>query len=359
MQEENRMNTLAGILVEAKKRGATDVHLTPGTHMLLRVDGKLIRMSKEAVKPSDIDALMKELMSDTRMEQLFETGELEFAYTAEGFYRLRVNVFRQSGTCAIALRLLPLEIPQPESLGIPEAVTDLAGRKKGLVLVTGEAGSGRSTTLASFIGVIANTCAKTIITLEEPIEYVHPHGKSMVIQREIGSDSRSCGEALKASLRQDPDVILVGEMRDLETISTVITAAEMGHLVFSTLHINSTAAAIDRMIEVFPTYRQHQVRMQLADVLEGIVAQQLLPRQDAGGRIAAFEVLIANPAIRNLIREGKAYQIPSVLQKSRKAGMQTMDDAIYDLYMKSHISSETAISYSRDLEDMQQKIRLF
>ena len=225
-------------------------------------------------------------------------------------------------------------------------------------MVTGATGSGKSTTLASLIGVIAKTYKKTIITLEDPIEYLHEHSKSMVLQREIGSDSQSYANAVKAALRQDPDVILVGEMRDLETISIAITAAETGHLVFSTLHTNSASAAIDRMIDVFPPFQQQQIRVQLAGVLEGVIAQQLLPKE-GGGRAAAFEVMLATPAIRNLIREEKSFQIPSVIQTNKKIGMQLMDDAIYDLYMKSYISADTAMMFAHDVAGMKQKINLF
>lgn len=359
MTEEESLKRISEILEEAKKRGASDIHLAPRTQVMFRIDGELVRMSEETIKPYEIEDLIKPMLTDEQAKMLERDGELDFAYSIKGFNRLRVNVFRQRGTYAMALRLLSFEIPTPRELGVPDAVIDLTERKRGLVLVTGATGSGKSTTLASLIGVIAKKYAKTIITLEDPIEYLHQHNKSMVLQREIGYDSKSYANALRAALRQDPDVILVGEMRDLETISIAITAAETGHLVFSTLHTNSAAAAIDRIIDVFPPHQQQQVKVQLSGVLEGIIAQQLLPRQNSGGRIAAFEVMLANPAVRNLVREGKAYQLLSVLQTSRKEGMQTMDDAIYDLYMKSYISSETAISYAQDQGGMKQKVQLF
>ena len=285
-------------------------------------------------------------------------GELDFAHSIAGFNRVRVNVFRQRGTYAMALRILSFEIPLPKDLGIPEAGVNLTSKKRGMGVVTGATGSGKSTTLASLIGVISKNYKKTIITLEDPIEYLHGHGKGMVLQREIGYDSMSYANAVRAALRQDPDVILVGEMRDLETISIAITAAETGHLVFSTLHTNSAASAVDRMIDVFPPFQQQQIRVQLAGVLEGVVAQHLLPRQE-GGRVAAYEVMLAVPAIRNLIREEKSFQIPSIIQTNKKMGMQTMDDAIYDLYMKSYITAETAISFAHDAAGMSQKINLF
>lgn len=347
------------ILEEAQARGASDVHLAPRTQVMFRVDGKLVKMSEDIVPPFAVEKIIELMLTEEQMEELEQVGELDFAYSIAGFKRLRVNVFRQRGTYAMAIRLLSFEIPDPKKLGVPQSVIDLTEKKRGLVLVTGATGSGKSTTLAALIGVIAQHHEKSIITLEDPIEYLHQHGKSMVLQREIGYDSKSYANALRAALRQDPDVILVGEMRDLETISIAITAAETGHLVFSTLHTNSAAAAIDRMIDVFPPHQQQQIRVQLAGVLEGVISQQLLPRQNSGGRVAAFEVMLINSAIRNLIREGKNYQIPSIIQTNRKEGMLAMDDAIYDLYMKSYIDSETAISYAQDPAGMRQKVQLF
>jgi twitching motility protein PilT len=291
------------------------------------------------------------MLSDKQWEELEKVGELDFAYSSAGFSRVRINAFRQRGTYAMAMRILSFEIPSPQQLGIPKAVVDLTNRKRGLVLVTGATGSGKSTTLASLISIISEKYAKNIITLEDPIEYLHKHKKSVVIQREVGADTLSYANAVRAALRQDPDVILVGEMRDLETISTAITAAETGHLVFSTLHTNSAADAIDRVIDVFPPHQQQQIRVQLAAVIEGVVAQQLVPRLD-GGRVAAIEVMIANPAIRNLIREGKAFQIPTILQTSKKEGMQTMDDCLYELMLANFISRDSAINFAHDQNAM-------
>lgn len=355
---EERMD-ISQILKEAQELGASDIHLAPGTQVMFRIDGKLVKMSDEIVPPFAIEKMIEPMLTGEQQAELKRAGELDYAYSIPGFQRLRVNVFRQRGTYAMAIRILSFEIPDPRSIGVPQSVVELTGKKRGLVLVTGATGSGKSTTLASLIGVIAERYEKSIITLEDPIEYLHKHGKGMVLQREIGYDSNSYANALRAALRQDPDVILVGEMRDLETISIAITAAETGHLVFSTLHTNSASAAIDRIIDVFPPYQQQQIRVQLAGVLEGVVAQQLLPRQGAKGRVAAFEVMLANPAVRNLIREGKGYQIPSAIQTGRKEGMQAMDDAIYDLYMKSYIDSETAVSYAQDPAGMRQKVQLF
>ena len=353
------MSKIEDILVEGNNRGASDIHLCPRSPVMFRIDGELVPMSEEFIKAFEIEEMIKPMLTEEQMQELEKMGELDFAYSIAGFNRVRVNVFRQRGTYAMALRILSFEVPLPKELGVPEAVVNLTTTKKrGLVLVTGATGSGKSTTLASLIGTIAKNYKKTIITLEDPIEYLHKHGKSMVLQREIGYDSMSYANAVRAALRQDPDVILVGEMRDLETISIAITAAETGHLVFSTLHTNSAASAVDRMIDVFPPHQQQQIRVQLASVLEGIIAQQLLPKE-GGGRVAAYEVLLAIPSVRNLIREEKSFQIPSIIQTNKKMGMQTMDDAIYDLFMKSYIDVETAITFAHDANGMAQKINLF
>jgi len=352
------MGKIEEVLIDGNKKNASDIHLCPGSPVMFRIDGDLIPMSEEVIKPYEIEEMIKPMLTNEQISELEKEGELDFAYSIAGFNRVRINVFRQRGTYAMALRILSFEIPSPKDLGVPNAVIDLTSKKRGMVLVTGATGSGKSTTLAALIGVISKKYKKTIITLEDPIEYLHKHGKSMVLQREIGYDSMSYANAVRAALRQDPDVILVGEMRDLETISIAITAAETGHLVFSTLHTNSASAAIDRMIDVFPPFQQQQIRVQLAGVIEGIIAQQLLPKQ-GGGRIAAYEIMLATPAIRNLIREEKSFQIPSVIQTNKKLGMQTMDDAIYDLYMKSYISAETAVMFAHDGAGMTQKINLF
>ena len=317
--------TIEDALTLAKQKDASDIHISPGNPLMLRIDGELIPQSEFMLKPTEINGILRPVMTDEQFAQLEEIGELDFAFSVPGFSRIRANVFRQRGTYAAALRILSYEVPQPETLGIPKPVVDLTLKRRGLVLVTGATGSGKSTTLASLIEIIANRDRKNIITLEDPIEYLHSNKKAIVSQREIGCDTGSYASALRAALRQDPDVILVGEMRDLETISTAITAAETGHLVFSTLHTNSAADAIDRMIDVFPPHQQQQIRIQLAGVLEGVIAQQLMPRSDTSGRVAAFEVLLANSAVRNLIREGKSFQLPSIIQTSKKEGMQTME----------------------------------
>lgn len=350
--------TIEDALTLAKQKDASDIHISPGNPLMLRIDGELIPQSEFILKPTEINGILRPVMTDEQFAQLEEIGELDFAFSVPGFSRIRANVFRQRGTYAAALRILSYEVPQPETLGIPKSVVDLTLKRRGLVLVTGATGSGKSTTLASLIEIIANRDRKNIITLEDPIEYLHSNKKAIVSQREIGCDTGSYASALRAALRQDPDVILVGEMRDLETISTAITAAETGHLVFSTLHTNSAADAIDRMIDVFPPHQQQQIRIQLAGVLEGVIAQQLMPRSDTSGRVAAFEVLLANSAVRNQIREGKSFQLPSIIQTSKKEGMQTMDDAITNIFYRSQISALTAITYAHDSESMQSKLQI-
>lgn len=351
------MGRLEVLVGDAKVRGTSDIHLVPGSQAMFRIDGTLVPASEEKLMPEDVEEMMAALLTEEQKDTLAENGELDFAASIAGS-RVRLNVYRQRGSYAAALRILSSEIPDPSVLGIPDAVLGLSNLRRGLVLVTGPTGSGKSTTLAALIHAISVMYSKTIITLEDPIEYLHPHSKSLVMQREIGSDSMSYANGLRAALREDPDVILVGEMRDLETINIAITAAETGHLVFSTLHTNSAAATVDRVIDVFPPHQQAQTRVQLAGVIEGIIAQQLLPKKD-GGRAAAYEVMLATPAIRNLIREGKSFQIPSMIQTNRKLGMQTMDDAIYDMYMRSMITSENAVVFAQDSAAMSQKIRLF
>lgn len=350
--------TIEEILQLAKEKKASDIHLAPGSPVMLRIDGQLLPQTQTRLKPNEVERILEPMLSDGQKQRLKEDGELDFAFSIPNYSRVRANVFRQRGTYTAALRILTYDVPKPETLGLPPAVVNFTNLKRGLVLVTGATGSGKSTTLASLIDIIAERDAKNIITLEDPIEYLHTNKRAIVRQREVGDDTKSYADALRAALRQDPDVILVGEMRDLETISTAITAAETGHLVFSTLHTNNTSEAIDRMIDVFPPHQQQQIRVQLSTVLEGVVAQQLLPKID-GGRIAAFEVLIANSAIRNLIREGKAFQIPSILQTSKRDGMQTMDDCIMNIFQHGLIAQRTAVDYALDQVNMIRKTQMY
>ena len=351
--------TIEEILRLAKEIDASDIHMAPGSPLMFRINGRLVPQNDEIMKPADVDAAIKTVMTKEQLADLERIGELDFAFSIPGFSRVRVNVFSQRGTYAASLRILSYEVPSPEVLGIPASFVELTNRKRGLILVTGTAGSGKSTTLASLVEVIAERDYKNIITIEDPIEYLHSHKKSIVSQREIGVDTDNYANGVRAALRQDPDVIMVGELHDMDTISMALAAAETGHLVFSTLHTSNTVDALARIIDVFPPHQQQQIRVQLASTLRGVIAQQLLPRSDIRGRIAAYEVLIANPEVRNLIRDNKNHHIPSLIAKSRKEGMQTMDDAILDAYMRSQIAMDTAISYAQDPDNMEQKVRIF
>ncbi|PKM72367.1 MAG: type IV pili twitching motility protein PilT [Firmicutes bacterium HGW-Firmicutes-16] len=341
--------TFQELIGKAIENGASDLHLSVGVPSCMRINGAIVRMEDtESLMPKDVEDIALSIMDERHRAVLEEAGEVDFAYSIPSLGRFRVNVFRQRGSFSMVARILNLRIPTPEELGIPGAVVEITEKRRGLVLVTGATGSGKSTTLASLINLINQRRSDHIITLEDPIEYLHKHNQSIVNQREMGADSVSYSAALRAALRQDPDVILVGEMRDLETIATAVTAAETGHLVFSTLHTNGAANTIDRIIDVFPPHQQQQIRTQLADVLQCVVSQQLLPRKDGRGRVAAFEVMLANNAIRNHIREAKTYQIPTVMQTSGKLGMKTMDDALFELYMNGAISEEIALIFAQD-----------
>jgi twitching motility protein PilT len=343
------------ILQLAQEAKASDIHITAGVPPKMRVHGTLMNMDLPVLTPPDTEILLTPTMNEKQRDTFRKTGEVDFSYAIDGIGRYRVNVFRQKGAMAAALRTVASQPPRPEQLGLPKSVVNLYKKKRGLILVTGPTGSGKSTTLASIINQINESSAEHIITLEDPIEYVHEHKLSMVNQREVGLDTLSYANALRGALREDPDVILVGEMRDLETISTAVTAAETGHLVLSTLHTIGASATIDRIIDVFPPHQQQQIRVQLSMVLESVISQQLIPTTQ-GGRVAAFEVLHANAAIRNLIREGKTFQITSQLQTNKKIGMQTMDDSIYDLYAKGIINKKYAVEFAVDSAAMERKV---
>ncbi len=348
--------TIEELLIKAKECKASDVHITVGIPPKMRVNGTLLDMEYPKLLPADTAAIISPIMDEKRMKHLEDVGEVDFSYSIPQVGRYRVNVFHQRGSLAASIRLVATKIPLPEELGIPRSVVDLYQKKRGLILVTGPTGSGKSTTLASLIDKVNSNIEAHVITLEDPIEYLHNHKKAMVNQREIGIDTGSYSNALRAALREDPDVILVGEMRDLETISTAITAAETGHLVLSTLHTIGAASTIDRIVDVFPPHQQQQIRVQLSMVLEAVISQQLIRTADNKGRVAAFEVMHSTPAIKNLIREAKTFQINSTIQTSKKQGMQTMDDAIFDLYMKGEISKENAIVYAQDSSRMETRI---
>ncbi|OBR94815.1 MULTISPECIES: type IV pilus twitching motility protein PilT [Clostridium] len=341
------MLSLKDLLEITIKEEASDLHLTVGVPPVIRVNGELEVLGKEKLQPSDTERFSKEIL-DKDYDKYMKIGEIDISFSVAGLGRFRVNIFKQRGSSAIAVRVVGLKIPTLNELKFPQVIKNLLSYKKGLILVTGPTGCGKSTTLAAMINEINCTRASHIITLEDPIEYLHKHNKSIINQREIGKDSISYANALKSVLREDPDVILVGEMRDLETISVVLTASETGHLVFSTLHTIGAAKTIDRIVDVFPPYQQQQIKIQLAAVLRGIVSQQLIHREDGKGRVAAVETMIATPAIKNMIREGKTYQIESSMQTGSKYGMKTMDIALAELYKKGLISYESAIAYACD-----------
>ena len=349
------MYSLDEILRMSVEEKASDIHFTAGCPPYYRIDGVLTPLKGDKLQPTDLEALLLPILDNRHRNELETNGQTDMAYAIPGVGRFRVNVYKQRGTLASAMRCLPFSIPDADSLGIPAEVQALTAKKRGLVLVTGPTGSGKSTTLASLVDIMNRKYPYHIITLEDPIEYLHRHQYSMVNQREIGSDSNDYAQALRAALREDPDVILVGEMRDLETISTALTAAETGHLVLSTLHTIGADKTIDRIIDVFPP-NQQQVRIQLASVLECIISQQLIRREDGEGRVAALEVLFANTAIRNMIRENKTYQIISTMQTGKRQGMQTMDDAIYELFLRGDISADSAVSYAQDPVNMSSKV---
>jgi len=350
------MPTIEEMLKIAKEAGASDVHLTVGVPPKMRVNGKLITMDYDRLLPPDTKALLDEIMNEQQKARFEEWGEYDMSFSIPNQGRYRANAYKQRGSVALALRLVGTQVPSAESLGLPPSVIDLYQRKRGLVLVTGPTGSGKSTTLAAIIDKINNNRECHVITLEDPIEYLHQHRRSMVNQREIGLDSQNYATALRAALREDPDVILVGEMRDFETISVAITAAETGHLVLSTLHTIGAASTVDRVIDVFPPHQQQQVRVQFANVLEAVVSQQLIPRADGSGRVAAFEVLHANHAVRNLIREAKSHQLMSIMQTNRKMGMIAMDEAIIQLYTAGTITKDMAIQFAQDPDSMMNKL---
>jgi twitching motility protein PilT len=343
----------AALLLEVADRRASDLHLAAGAPPMVRVRGRLTPVEGYPVlTPTDTREIVYSILSGAQRQKLENNWQLDFAYQIPGRSRFRVNAYFQRSALGAAFRLIPFEVVPLDTLGLPPVVAEFANRPRGLVLVTGPTGSGKSTTLASLIDVINSTREEHIMTIEDPIEFLHQHKKCLVNQRELGSDATSFGEALKAALRQDPDVILVGEMRDLETISTAITAAETGHLVFATLHTQDTPQTIDRIVDVFPSAQQGQIRAQLAVALQGIMTQTLIPTADGSGRCVAAEVLVPTPAVRNLIREAKSHQIYSVLQTGGAFGMQTMDASLAQLVRAGKITRQIAEARAHSVEEL-------
>ncbi|WP_282432156.1 type IV pilus twitching motility protein PilT [Thermincola potens] len=336
------------LLKMAVERGASDLHLTVNAAPVVRVHGELRHLPLPVLTYQDLKRLAAEILNEEQKVQFEEKGELDFSYSIYGYARFRVNVFKQRGTPAIAARIIPPVILNTDELGLPEVVKTLVRKPNGLILVTGPTGSGKSTTLAAMIDQLNKETTGHIITLEDPIEFLHTHQNCIINQREIGLDSKTFAAGLRAALRQDPDVILVGEMRDLETIATAITAAETGHLVLATLHTAGAVQTIDRIIDVFPPHQQEQIRVQLALILQGVISQTLIPRADHAGRVPAVEVLVATPAVRNMIREGKTHQLMTAMQAGAKYGMQTMDQSLKSLYKKGLITYEEAHSRALD-----------
>jgi len=342
----------AEILLQVMERNASDLHLTAGSPPMIRQHGKLHALDYPRLTPQTTREVIYSILTNEQRQRLETDWQIDLAYSIPGKARFRVNAYFQRASLSAAFRLIPHEMPNLRELGLPPTLEEFTKKPRGFVLVTGPTGSGKSTTLAAMLDRINDVRHEHILTIEDPIEFLHKHKRCVVNQRELGADAQSFGLGLKAALRQDPDVILVGEMRDLETIATALTAAETGHLVFATLHTQDTAQTVDRIVDVFPPEQQQQVRVQLSVSLQGIVTQQLLPRADGNGRICACEILVPTPAVRNLIREGKTHQIYSALQTGGQFGMQTMDAALAQLVREHKITRELAESRSSAPEEL-------
>ncbi|MDX1682887.1 MAG: type IV pilus twitching motility protein PilT [Phycisphaeraceae bacterium] len=338
------------------KQKASDLHLTVGKPPTLRMSGRLVPLKTKVLEPADTTSLMKSIASERAQNELQEVGSCDFGFAFGDQARFRVSIFRQKGNLALVLRRIPNELLSIDQIGLPPVIKDMLRRPRGLLLVTGPTGSGKTTSLASMIDFVRRTMDRHIITIEDPIEYYFPHDKSLVNQREIGADVPSFSEAIRRALRQDPDVILVGEMRDLETISAAIEAAETGHLVFGTLHTNGAASTINRLIDAYPVDQQEQIRVQLSTTLMGVISQALLPRDDKRGMVAAYEFMVVTPAISNMIREAKTFRIDSAIQTGAKFGMQLLDDHLWTLYDEGKISARNMVDKSRDPESITEKV---
>lgn len=345
------------LLEEMIERGASDLHVSAGERPMLRVDGDITRSNVDFVmQPKDTLQLAYSVLTENQKKRFEMEDELDFSFGIQNLARFRGNCFKQRGCVSMVIRQIPFNIKTFEQLALPKVIADLADKPKGLILVTGPTGSGKSTTLAAMLDKINKELKGHMITIEDPIEFIHRHQNCIVNQREVGSDTKSFQAALKYALRQDPDVVLIGEMRDLETIQAGLTIAETGHLAFATLHTNSAAEAINRIIDVFPAHQQSQVRAQLAFCLEGIVTQTLLPRASGKGRAMAAEILVVTPAIRALIRDDKIHQIYSMMQSGKKYGMQTMNDALYNLYMSKTVALEEVLRASHDQNELMRMV---
>lgn len=338
-------------------KGASDLHLKAGGAPILRIGGELVPQKQlPEMTSEDMERVFEEATTDAQRISLAEELELDFAYQANGIGRFRVNAYLQGRTISLACRPIQTQLPTIDELGLPEVCKSLVLKPRGLIVVTGPTGCGKSTTLAAMMNYLNNQEKRKVVTIEDPIEFVHQDEKCVFSQRELGEDTRSFANALKHALRQDPDVILVGEMRDLETMSAALTAAETGHLVLTTLHTPSAAQAIDRFIDIFPPHHQHQVRVQLSTTLEGVLYQVLVPRSNGSGRVAAVEIMLATSAVRNLIREGKTYQLVNVIQTGSQYGMQTLDQALLALYRNGIISRAEALARSVDVEELKEML---
>jgi len=348
---------MSDLLQLAIEEGASDLHVSVGVPPILRIHGRLHPLDSDPLRPEDTESLMRSITSEEHQLKVREKGSTDFGFGFGDRARFRVSVFRQKGHYGVVLRQIPTHLMSLEEIGLPTQIKELLYKPRGLILVTGPTGSGKTTTLASMINIINQTRDSHIITIEDPIEYYHDHQKSIVTQRELGVDTPTFAEALRGGLRMDPDVMLVGEMRDLETMEAAISAAETGHLVFATLHTTGAARTVDRIIDAFPTNEQEQVRTQLASNIVAVISQLLLVRQDQPGRVAAFEIMIATPSIRSLIRDNKTFRITSDIQTGARWGMMTLDAHLVSLFEKGYISYEDVITKSQDAEAVAQKLQ--
>ncbi len=352
--EDAHIDDLLRICVE---KGGSDLHISVGVPPIIRVDGQLLPTNYEKVSPQDAQRLIYDILTDDQIQRFETHFELDFSYQLARLSRFRVNVYRDRANVAMAFRVIPSRIPTLRELSLPPVLEELTRLPRGLVLVTGPTGSGKSTTLAAMINQINSERSVHVLTIEDPIEYLHSHRFSIINQREVGQDTKTFANALRAALREDPDVILVGEMRDLETMQNAVSAAETGHLVFATLHTNSAATSVERIVDSFPPGQQEQVRLQLSNNLQAILCQQLLPRANQPGRVCVMEIMTASPAIRNLIRENKAHQITSMIQTSANLGMQTMDQGLRDAYVRGLITFELAMERAMNPPELEKMIR--